>query len=70
MISNPRLHACKETATRPDGVMVECGRTPMHSGVHVDTSLSYRWSPPLVGIDGDDQATDIPMATPNLSVVS
>lgn len=58
-INNPRVHACKDTHATGDGRLVECGRTPRHPGVHLDSTASHRWMPPLEVITSpvDDDLT-------------
>lgn len=59
VISNPRILACKEQTVAPSGQLVECGRTPGHTGNHMTSSASYRWAPPLQVLDGDDEGADM-----------
>lgn len=42
----PRVHACMARTKTPEGLPVECGRTPGHTGDHATSSLSYRWAQP------------------------
>ena len=69
-IKNPRVHACKDIHITGTGDAVECGRTPGHSGVHMDSAVAHRWMPPLQVIDGDAADTDASItATPTLTLV-
>lgn len=58
-INNPRVHACKDIHIAPGGRLVECGRTPGHSGIHTDSAALHRWMPPLEVVVGYVNSDDL-----------